>query len=270
MALLLLLRQRLVLTMRDTLMIIAMSLLIISFYSYGYSYSYSQMQVQPPTADMITYSKQSNFIKEFNIPNNIQELGLKGITIDSDRNAWFYHTTNKTTKIIKFEPENENFTQYNVTGNTVVDNAIINLAGGQLIFDKERSIIWFTDARTNSIGKLDTGVGKIELVSIPTPNAGPMGITLSQMVKVYGSLRLQETKYQVWILNQKKSWNIQLERKAALLFWILIMQAYCGLPNHIQMISYRLNHGCLFPTAIPLWACQLLPCQSQIGFLHLE
>jgi streptogramin lyase len=179
MALLLLLRQRLVLTMRDTLMIIAMSLLIISFYSYGYSYSYSQMQVQPPTADMITYSKQSNFIKEFNIPNNIQELGLKGITIDSDRNAWFYHTTNKTTKIIKFEPENENFTQYNVTGNTVVDNAIINLAGGQLIFDKERSIIWFTDARTNSIGKLDTGVGKIELVSIPTPNAGPMGITLS-------------------------------------------------------------------------------------------
>jgi streptogramin lyase len=64
-------------------------------------------------------------------------------------------------------------------GNTVVDNAIINLAGGQLIFDKERSIIWFTDARTNSIGKLDTRDGKIELVNIPTPNSGPMGIALS-------------------------------------------------------------------------------------------
>jgi streptogramin lyase len=164
------------LTMRDSL-IIALSLLVLSFYFY--SYSYSQTQVQPLTADMITYSKQSNFIKEFNIPDNIQELGLKGITTDSDGNAWFYHTTNRTTKIIKFELEKENFTEYNVTGNTVVDNAIINLAGGQLIFDKGRSIIWFTDARTNSIGKLDIGDGKIELVNIPTPNAGPMGIALS-------------------------------------------------------------------------------------------
>lgn len=167
------------LTMRDPLIIIALSLLVISFYFYGYSYSYSQTQVQPLTADMITYSKQSNFIKEFNIPDNIQELGLKGIITDSDGNAWFYHTTNKTTKIIKFELEKEIFTEYNVTGNTVVDNAIINLAGGQLIYDKGRSIIWFTDARTNSIGKLDTGDGKIELVNIPTPNSGPMGIALS-------------------------------------------------------------------------------------------
>jgi streptogramin lyase len=168
------------LTMREPLMIIAMSLLVLSFYFNGYSYSYSQIQVQPLTSDMITYSKQSSFIKEFNISNNIQELGLKGITTDSNGNAWFYHATNKTTKIIKFEPENENFTQYNVGGNTIVDDAVINLAGGQLIFDKERSIIWFTDARTNSIGKLDTRDGKIELVSIPTPNSGPMGITLSQ------------------------------------------------------------------------------------------
>jgi hypothetical protein len=160
-------KQCLMLTMRDFLMNIAMSLLVLSFYFYGYSYSYSQTQAQPLTAGMITYSKQSSFIKEFNIPNNIQELGLKGITTDSNGNAWFYHTTNKTTKIIKFEPGNENFTQYDVGGNTVVDNAIINLAGGQLIFDNDRSSIWFTDARTNSIGKLDTRDGKIELVSIP-------------------------------------------------------------------------------------------------------
>jgi streptogramin lyase len=79
---------------------------------------------------MITYSKQSNFIKEFDIPNNIQELGPKGITTDSDGNAWFYHATGQTTKIIKFEPENENFTQYNVGRKTVDDNTIINLAGG--------------------------------------------------------------------------------------------------------------------------------------------
>ena len=128
---------------------------------------------------MITYNKQSNFIEEFKIPNNLNDIGLKGVTTDSGGNPWFYYATNQTTTIIKFEPVSENFTQYNVGGNTVVDNAIINLAGGQLIFDKERSLIWFTDARTNSIGKLDTRDGKIELVNIPTPNSGPMGITLS-------------------------------------------------------------------------------------------
>jgi virginiamycin B lyase len=128
---------------------------------------------------MITYSQQSNFIKEFNIPNNIQELGLKGVTVDSEGNVWFYHATNKTSTVIRFNPQNESFTQYGVKGRTVVDNSIVNLAGGQLIFDSKRSIVWFTDARTNSIGKLDTKDGKIELVSIPTPNSGPMGITLS-------------------------------------------------------------------------------------------
>jgi streptogramin lyase len=128
---------------------------------------------------MITYNKQSNFIKEFQIPNNLKGPGLKGITTDSDGNAWFYYATNKTTTIVKFEPESENFTQYDVGGNTVVDNAVMNLAGGQLIFDNERSLIWFSDARTNSIGKLDTRDGNIELFNIPTPDSGPMGITLS-------------------------------------------------------------------------------------------
>jgi hypothetical protein len=146
---------------------IAFCILLLVFSFYFYTYSYSQPIDQSLTEDMITYNKQSNFIKEFKIPNNLQGLGLKGITTDSEGNAWFYHATNKTSTVIKFDPENENFTQYNVEGNTVVDNAIINLAGGQLVFDSERSIIWFTDARTNSIGKLDTRDGKIELVSIP-------------------------------------------------------------------------------------------------------
>jgi hypothetical protein len=69
------------LTMEDSLMIIVTLLLVILFYFYGYSYSHSQIQVQSPTPDMITYSKQSNFIKEFDIPNNIQELGLKELLL---------------------------------------------------------------------------------------------------------------------------------------------------------------------------------------------
>jgi streptogramin lyase len=158
---------------------IVLGLLLLALPFYFDSYSYSQSVNQSLTEDMITYDKQSNFIKEFEIPNNLNGTGLKGITTDSVGNAWIYYATNNTTTIIKFEPESENFTQYNVGGNTVVDNAIINLAGGQLIFDKERSVVWFSDARTNSIGKLDTRDGNIELVNIPTPDSGPMGITLS-------------------------------------------------------------------------------------------
>jgi streptogramin lyase len=70
---------------------------------------------------MITYNKQSNFIKEFKIPNNVvggEELGLKGITTDQQGNAWFYHGTNKSSTIIKLNPQNGNFTQYKVGGKT--------------------------------------------------------------------------------------------------------------------------------------------------------
>jgi virginiamycin B lyase len=133
--------------------------------------------------DLVTYTRQSNFIKEFEIPI-IEERGLKGIITDSQGNAWFYHSTNKTSTIIKFGIEDNNsnnntFTSYNVEGNTVVDSPIINLAGGQLVFDSGRNLVWFTDARTNAIGKLDVKSGKIELISIPTPQSGPMGIVLS-------------------------------------------------------------------------------------------
>lgn len=127
--------------------------------------------------DMVTYKKESNFIKEFQIP--IHDIGLKGITTDSQGNAWFYHSTNQTSSIIKLEPASGQFTSYDIEGNTVVDTPIVNLAGGQIIFDDTRNVIWFTDARTNSVGKLDVQSGKMELIEIPTPKAGPMGIALS-------------------------------------------------------------------------------------------
>ncbi len=126
---------------------------------------------------MVTYEKQSNFIKEFKIP--LTERGLKGITSDTLGNAWFYHSTFNSSTILRLEPTTMKFTQYNVPGKTIVDNAIINLAGGQLVFDNVNNVVWFTDARTNSIGKLDVKSGDIQLVSVPTPKAGPMGIVLS-------------------------------------------------------------------------------------------
>ena len=133
---------------------------------------------QPITLkDMVSYEKQSNFIKEFKIP--LTGRGLKGITTDTLGNAWFYHSTFNSSTIVRLEPITMKFTQYSVPGKTIVDNAIINLAGGQLVFDISNNVIWFTDARTNSIGKLDVKSGDIQLVSIPTPQAGPMGIVLS-------------------------------------------------------------------------------------------
>ena len=137
---------------------------------------------QPSTQNYVTYEKQSNFIKEFKIP--INERGLKGLTTDSGENVWFYHATSNGSMIMKMSKEGDNFTKYDILGNTTVDTAVINLAGGQLLFDNTSELIWFTDARTNSLGKLDVKNSKIELFSIPTNNSGIMGLALSPDKKV--------------------------------------------------------------------------------------
>jgi virginiamycin B lyase len=136
----------------------------------------AQQQINTPE-DLVTYHKKSAFIKEFDVP--VHERGLRGITTDSEGNAWFLHSTNKTSTIFKLEPDSGKFTHYPVEGETVADNPVINLAASQPVFDKVRNAIWFTDARVNSIGKLDEASGKIKLWQIPTKNAGPMGIVLS-------------------------------------------------------------------------------------------
>jgi virginiamycin B lyase len=129
----------------------------------------------------VTYEKRSNFIKEFKIP--INERGLKGIATDSEENVWFYHATTKGSMIMKMSKAH-NFTKYSIPGNTTVDTAIINLAGGQLLFDNTSNVIWFTDARTNSLGRLDIKSNEIELFSIPTNDSGIMGLALSPDKKV--------------------------------------------------------------------------------------
>ena len=127
---------------------------------------------------MVTYQKESNFIHEFDVPN-LKEKGLKGIVIDSDGNPWFYHQTNKTSTLIRFNPLNNLFSSYPIEGTTVTDNSIINLGGGQLIYDEKRKSIWFTDARLNALGRIDTQSGKIGIHKIPTNNSGVMGLALS-------------------------------------------------------------------------------------------
>ncbi|HJT46965.1 MAG TPA: hypothetical protein VJ729_02195, partial [Nitrososphaeraceae archaeon] len=180
------------------LFIILSSLIISSLLIFSFDFSSFPFFLQQPAKaqspitlkDLVTYNRQSSFIKEFPVP--LTERGLKGITTDSQGNAWFYHSTDKSSTIIKLDIATSKSTQYNVKGNTTVDNFIINLAGGQILYDNSRNVIWFTDARTNSIGKLDVNnssssnsnnntanSSKVELFSIPTPKAGPMGIVLS-------------------------------------------------------------------------------------------
>lgn len=134
----------------------------------------------PPNVNQqfVTYQKQSNFTHEFNVPLDNQR-GLKGVITDSRGNPWFYHQTNKTSTIMKFNLANNTFSSYPVEGKTVTDNPVINLAGGQIIYDEKRNSIWFTDARINALGNLDLKNGKITLTKIPTNNSGIMGLVLS-------------------------------------------------------------------------------------------
>ena len=48
-------------------------------------------QVQQQQTDYVKYQLQSEFIEEFEVPTDNNEMGLKGITTDSKNNVWFYH-----------------------------------------------------------------------------------------------------------------------------------------------------------------------------------
>ena len=170
--------------LNPSLMVILAVVLILS-YTFWVPVSIVSIELlaqQPSSQNFVTYEKRSNFIKEFKVP--INERGLKGIVTDNEQNVWFYHATANNSTIMKMSEESYNFTEYSIPGNTTADNAVINLAGGQLLFDNISNAIWFTDARTNSLGKLDIKTSKIELFSIPTNNSGIMGLVLSPDRKI--------------------------------------------------------------------------------------
>jgi hypothetical protein len=62
--------------------------------------------------DFVAYEKQSGFVKEFAVP--FEELGLRGITADSQGNVWFYHSTNTTSTLVSFNHNNGEFTKFPV------------------------------------------------------------------------------------------------------------------------------------------------------------
>jgi len=97
-------------------------------YTFSPSFSNQLIAQKSSNQNYVTYEKQSNFIKEFKIPINERERGLKGIATDSEDNVWFYHATSNGSIIIKMS-KGHNFTNYIIPGNTTADTAIINLAG---------------------------------------------------------------------------------------------------------------------------------------------
>ena len=127
--------------------------------------------------EFVAYSKKSNFIKEISIP--VDDFGLRGITTDKNGNAWFYHATQNASSIFKFDPVTEKFLNFDILKKTNTKDVIVNLSGGHIIYDESRNIIWFTDARTNSIGKFNIENQQIDTINIPTENSGPMGLILS-------------------------------------------------------------------------------------------
>ena len=156
--------------------LILVTVLFLPWYIQG-SNSQSLSNFPNVNQQFVTYQKQSNFIHEFNVPVN--QRGLKGIVTDSLGNPWFYVQTNNTSNIIKFNLANHTFNSFPVSGKTVADTPVINLAGGQMIYDKKRNSIWFTDARINSLGNIDLQNNSINLYKVPTNNSGIMGLVLS-------------------------------------------------------------------------------------------
>ncbi|MBI2111898.1 MAG: hypothetical protein HYT44_06030 [Nitrosarchaeum sp.] len=104
---------------------------------------------------------------------------MRGITTDKNGNAWFYHATQNASAIFKFDPITEKFLNFDILKKTNTKDVIVNLSGGHIIYDESRNIIWFTDARTNSIGKFNIENQQIDTINIPTENSGPMGLILS-------------------------------------------------------------------------------------------
>jgi hypothetical protein len=77
--------------------------------------------------DDVTYTKESKFIKEFQINDLKEDRGLGGITTDARGMPWFYFSTNATSAVFSFDPSGNKFTRYDVQGETVVDNPVIKL-----------------------------------------------------------------------------------------------------------------------------------------------
>src|SRR5712692_1270635 len=134
---------------RSNFLLLSILFLLVTSFSISSSFLFYPRVVnaQPITLkDMITYEKQSNFIKEFKIP--LAGRGLKGITTDTLGNAWFYHSTFNRSTIVRLEPITMKFTAPK--------------AGPMgIVLSPDGKNIWFAEITGNKIASLDIQSNKI-------------------------------------------------------------------------------------------------------------
>ena len=181
-----------------------LSVILFSFLSYDDIFAQ-----ETSDNEFVTYFKKSNFIKEISIP--VDDFGLRGITTDKNGNAWIYHSTQNASSIFKFDPVTEKFSNFEILKKTNTKDVIVNLSGGNIIYDESRNMMWFTDARTNSIGKFNIENQQIDTINIPTENSGPMGLILSQDKSKIWFTELSSNKFASLDIksNEIKEYNIK-------------------------------------------------------------
>jgi virginiamycin B lyase len=169
---------------------------------------------QVNSSDFVYYSQKSSSITEYDVP--LGDFGLKGITTDDLGNVWLYHSNSTSSQILKFEKQSHQFTQYDIQKNTETTDMIINLAGGQIIYEYDN--VWFTDARTNSVGKLDPSTGEIVLYDIPTKNSGPFGLAFEPNHKRLWFTEFASNKLAVLDIDSKNILEFNLKENSGPIF----------------------------------------------------
>jgi virginiamycin B lyase len=107
-------------------------------------------------------------IKEF--PLRTPDSGPHGLAADRDGNIWF--TANSKAYIGKLNPSTGEVSEYPMPDRRARDPH-------SLAFDPSGAL-WFTVQQGNFVGKLEPGTGKVTLKDVPTPNARPYGIIVTE------------------------------------------------------------------------------------------
>jgi len=110
-------------------------------------------------------------VKEYHLKT--PHSGPHGLMEDQDGNIWY--TGNTGNLIGKLDPKTGAVTEY-PTGEAKDPHT--------LVFDRN-GILWFTAQNANRIGRLDPKTGEIKLLTPPTPNSRPYGMTLSSRGEVF-------------------------------------------------------------------------------------
>jgi streptogramin lyase len=195
-------------------------------------------------SDFVYYSQKSSFITEYDVP--VSDFGLKGITTDDLGNVWLYHSNNTSSKIIKFAKQSQQFTQYDIEKSTETTDMIINLAGGQIIYEYDN--VWFTDTRTNSIGRLDPNTREINLYSIPTKNSGPFGLAFEPNHKRLWFTEFASNKLAVLDVNSNSIQEFDLKEGSGPIFiafdksgdmWITLSYLHSILRINLEELSIK-------------------------------